>query len=157
VDILFAAVDGLTGFPNAIAAVFPKIEVQLCIVHMVRSSLRFVPYKDPLPPWIQIMSVKDAAKTKSFSTFLGLGESSTIALALEVEGALVILDDKNVRRYAQSIGLAFTGIVGVLSQAYRMGLIEDVGEIVARLRTVDFRLPQDAEGLIRGEWCNPMT
>ena len=45
-DILLAAVDGLTGFPDAVAAVFPKTEVQLCIVRMVRSSVRFVPYKD---------------------------------------------------------------------------------------------------------------
>jgi transposase-like protein len=45
-DILIAAVDGLTGFPEAISAVFPKAEVQLCIVHMVRNSLKFVPYKD---------------------------------------------------------------------------------------------------------------
>jgi transposase-like protein len=45
-DILLAAVDGLTGFPDAVAAVFPKTEVQLCIVHMVRNSVRFVPYKD---------------------------------------------------------------------------------------------------------------
>ena len=45
-DILLAAVDGLSGFPEAIAAVFPKTEVQLCMVHMVRSSVRFVPYKD---------------------------------------------------------------------------------------------------------------
>nr|WP_281054598.1 transposase [Treponema primitia] len=45
-DILLAAVDGLTDFPDAIAAVFPKTEVQLCIVHMVRNSVRFVPYKD---------------------------------------------------------------------------------------------------------------
>jgi transposase-like protein len=45
-DILLAAVDGLTGFPEAIAAVFPKTEVQLCMVHMVRHSVRFVPYKD---------------------------------------------------------------------------------------------------------------
>jgi transposase-like protein len=44
--ILIAAVDGLTGFPEAINAVFPKTEVQLCIVHMVRNSLKFVPYKD---------------------------------------------------------------------------------------------------------------
>jgi transposase-like protein len=36
----------LTGFPDAIAAVFPKTEVQLGIVHMVRASVRFVPYKD---------------------------------------------------------------------------------------------------------------
>jgi transposase-like protein len=39
-------VDGLTGFPEAIAAVFPNTEVQLCMVHMVRNSVRFVPYKD---------------------------------------------------------------------------------------------------------------
>jgi transposase-like protein len=45
-DILIAAVDGLTGFPDAINAVFPKTEVQLCIVHMVRNSLKYVPYKD---------------------------------------------------------------------------------------------------------------
>ena len=45
-DILIAAVDGLTGFPEAINTVFPKTEVQLCIVHMVRNSLKFVPYKD---------------------------------------------------------------------------------------------------------------
>jgi putative transposase len=45
-DILIAAVDGLTGFPDAINAVFPKTEVQLCIVHMVRNSLKFVPFKD---------------------------------------------------------------------------------------------------------------
>ena len=45
-EILIAAVDGLTGFPDAINAVFPKTEVQLCIVHMVRNSVKYVPYKD---------------------------------------------------------------------------------------------------------------
>ncbi len=45
-DVLIAAVDGLSGFPDAINTVFPKAEVQLCIVHMVRNSLKFVPYKD---------------------------------------------------------------------------------------------------------------
>lgn len=45
-DILIASVDGLTGFPEAINAVFPQTEVQLCIVHMVRSSLKYVGYKD---------------------------------------------------------------------------------------------------------------
>lgn len=45
-DILIAAVDGLTGFPEAISGVFPKTEIQLCIVHMVRNSLRYVPWKN---------------------------------------------------------------------------------------------------------------
>lgn len=45
-DIFIACVDGLKGFPEAIEAVFPKTEVQLCIVHMVRYSLQYVSYKD---------------------------------------------------------------------------------------------------------------
>jgi transposase-like protein len=45
-DVLVAAVDGLTGFPEAVNSVFPKTEVQLCMVHMVRNSLKYVPYKD---------------------------------------------------------------------------------------------------------------
>ena len=45
-DVLIACVDGLTGFPEAIAAVFPEAWVQTCIVHQIRSSMRYVAYKD---------------------------------------------------------------------------------------------------------------
>lgn len=45
-DIFIACCDGLTGFADAIEAVFPKTQVQLCIVHMVRNSLSYVSYKD---------------------------------------------------------------------------------------------------------------
>ena len=44
-DIFIACVDGLKGFPDAIEAVYPKAVVQLCIVHMVRHSLNYVPWK----------------------------------------------------------------------------------------------------------------
>jgi transposase-like protein len=44
-DILIACVDGLKGFPKAIEAVFPKTQVQLCIVHQIRASLRYLSYK----------------------------------------------------------------------------------------------------------------
>jgi transposase-like protein len=45
-DILIASVDGLKGFPEAINAVFPQTEVQLCIVHQIRNSLKYVASKD---------------------------------------------------------------------------------------------------------------
>jgi putative transposase len=45
-DIFIACVDGLTGFPEAIEAVFPRTRVQLCIVHLLRNSLSYVSYKD---------------------------------------------------------------------------------------------------------------
>jgi transposase-like protein len=45
-EVFIACCDGLTGFPDAIAAVYPECQVQSCIVHMVRNSLAYVPYKD---------------------------------------------------------------------------------------------------------------
>ena len=45
-DILIAAVDGLKGFPEAINSVFPQSQIQTCIVHLVRHSLRFVAWKE---------------------------------------------------------------------------------------------------------------
>jgi putative transposase len=45
-DILVCCVDGLTGFPEAIEAVFPQAWVQTCIVHQIRNSMRFVTYQD---------------------------------------------------------------------------------------------------------------
>ena len=45
-DILIACVDGLNGFPQAIEAVYPKTEIQQCIIHQIRNSTKFVSYKD---------------------------------------------------------------------------------------------------------------
>lgn len=45
-DILIACVDGLTGFANAIEAVYPQTQIQQCIIHQIRSSTQFVSYKD---------------------------------------------------------------------------------------------------------------
>lgn len=45
-QILIACIDGLTGFPDAINSVYPAAKVQLCIVHMVRNSLKYVSWKD---------------------------------------------------------------------------------------------------------------
>ncbi len=45
-DIFIACVDGLKGFPEAINTVYPKTKIQLCIVHLVRNSLKFVSWKD---------------------------------------------------------------------------------------------------------------
>ena len=45
-DILIACVDGLKGFPDAINTAFPQTQIQLCIVHMVRNSMKYVPWKE---------------------------------------------------------------------------------------------------------------
>ena len=45
-DILIASVDGLKGFPEAINTVFPDTQIQLRIVHMIRNSVKYVPWKE---------------------------------------------------------------------------------------------------------------
>lgn len=48
-DILIACVDGLTGFTSAIEAVYPRTEIQQCIIHQIRNSTKYVSYKDLKP------------------------------------------------------------------------------------------------------------
>lgn len=45
-DILIACIDGLTGFPEAISAVYQKTEIQQCIIHQIRNSTKYVSYND---------------------------------------------------------------------------------------------------------------
>jgi predicted nucleic acid-binding protein len=106
-------------------------------------------YKYPLPPWITIRVVKDEAKIRSINTLLGLGESSAIALALETENVLVILDDKRARSYAKNVGLTYTGIVGLLRLGYKKGLIQDIDSIISALHSIQFHLPDNVEDLIK--------
>jgi transposase-like protein len=65
-DILIACCDGLTGFPEAIGAVYPQTQVQLCIVHLMRNCLNYVPWKDKkavatdLKPIYQAVTIEEA-------------------------------------------------------------------------------------------------
>ena len=60
-DILIACEDGLKGFPDAINSVYPQAHIQLCIIHMVRNSLKYVSWKDykALPSGLKSLSGPD--------------------------------------------------------------------------------------------------
>jgi transposase, mutator family len=62
-DILIACVDGLTGFPDAIQSVFPKTDVQLCIVHQIRNSVKYVASKNQ-KEFLKDLKMVYAAQTK---------------------------------------------------------------------------------------------
>ena len=59
-DIMIVSVDGLTGFGDAISAVFPKAEIQRCIVHQIRYSTKFISYKDIKPFMKELKQVYQA-------------------------------------------------------------------------------------------------
>ena len=65
-DIMIVSVDGLTGFGDAIGAVFPKAEIQRCIVHQVRYSTKFVNYKD-LKPFVKDLKEVYQAATEELA------------------------------------------------------------------------------------------
>ncbi len=69
-DILIASVDGLTGFPEAINAIFPKTEVQLCIVHQIRNSLRYVGSKHQKAFMVDLKRVYKALNKEAAETAL---------------------------------------------------------------------------------------
>ena len=60
-DILIACMDGLSGFPEAVRSVYPETRVQLCIVHMIRNSTRFVSYKDLKKVCVDLKAVYSAS------------------------------------------------------------------------------------------------
>jgi transposase-like protein len=74
-DILIASIDGLKGFPEAIAEVFPKAEIQLCVVHQIRNSLKYVVSKDQKAFMIDLRQVYQATNRDAAEQhLLELGE-----------------------------------------------------------------------------------
>ena len=69
-DIFIACVDGLKGFPEAINSVFPQAKIQLCIVHMVRNSLKYVPHKNKKSVSSDLKKVYNAATVDEAETML---------------------------------------------------------------------------------------
>jgi len=69
-DILIACCDGLTGFPEAIGAVYPQTQVQLCIVHLMRNCLNYVPWKDKKAVAADLKPIHQAATMEEAETAL---------------------------------------------------------------------------------------
>lgn len=69
-DILIASIDGLSGFPEAIASIFPKTEIQLCIIHQIRNSMKYVASKNQKAFMKDLKPVYRAASKEAAETAL---------------------------------------------------------------------------------------
>ena len=108
-------------------------------------------FGEPVPAWINVQAVKDCTKTKLIANMLDLGESSTLALAIEQDDALVILDDGKARRFAKGLDISFTGTLGVVIKAKQIGIDVDLEKIIDDFRRVGFRIPKDIESMMLDE------
>ena len=92
-----------------------------------------------LPNWI----IKEQANKKLYTTIsktLDSGEASAIALALEKENYLLIIDDLKGRKYARSLNLNFTGTIGIIAKAALNNKIKNAFEILDKIQNTNFRV-----------------
>jgi predicted nucleic acid-binding protein len=93
-----------------------------------------------LPDWVIILDVKDKVKQADIELRLDKGESSSIALALEIPDSILIIDEIKGRNIAKSFNIKIIGTVGVLLLASDKGLIKDVISVILKLVNKGFRL-----------------
>jgi uncharacterized protein len=90
-------------------------------------------------PWVEVR--RPAAKRIAvFPYDLGAGESESLHLALEMPNSVVLLDDGLARRTAEMLKLRFTGTLGILLDAKRVGMIPRLSPFVVQLEELGFRL-----------------
>lgn len=97
--------------------------------------------------WIEVRAVRMPAVV-TLITDLGAGEAQVLALALEVPGSLVLLDDRVARAVANMRHIRMTGTAGVLLKAKQEGHIPAVAPLLERLLQLDFRLSNAVQASI---------
>jgi len=98
-----------------------------------------------VPDWIEVRKVSDNKYLKLMKIFVDLGEASTIALAVETDDIVIILDDLKARKLGQKLNLKITGTIGVLIKARKKNIITSTQEVLNRLRDEGFRISDEIE------------
>lgn len=86
--------------------------------------------------WIERRSVSDMPLVKLLRQDLGAGESEAIVLAREVHATVLLMDERRGRAAAKRLGLTCTGLVGVLMEARRLGVVTDPVAVAIELRDI---------------------
>lgn len=105
-------------------------------------------FGQPLPVWVKIQQPVDKNYQSIIEASVDKGEASTIALAIKLDDCLLIIDDKQGRRFANRLGLTITGTIGVILDAKLNGIIPTVKPVISKIKTTNFRITEKLELLI---------
>lgn len=101
-----------------------------------------------LPSWIEIKTPLDKKYQSIIEASVDKGEASAIALAVEFDDCLLIIDDLKGRRFANQLGLTFTGTLGVIVNAKLAGIIPSVKPLIEKIKQTNFRVSENIESII---------
>lgn len=101
-----------------------------------------------LPPWFEIKDPKDKNYQAIIEASVDKGEASAIALAIELDDCLLIIDDLKGRKFAHQLGLTIIGTIGVIVDAKLAGIIPSVKPILSKIKSTNFRITEKLELLI---------
>ena len=102
-------------------------------------------FGETLPNWVTIEKVSDKYRQRILEMQIDKGESSAIALALEVQNCTLILDDFKARKIAQNLGLSFTGTIGIIIKAKLNGTIPSIKPYLEKIKETNFRISAEIE------------
>lgn len=98
-------------------------------------------------PWVRIVEPQTRVLLP-LASGLGAGELQVMALAKETAGHLALLDDRRARRFADLLGVVYTGTLGVLLKAKRARMLEDLAPICDSLERSGFRMSPAARSAL---------
>lgn len=91
--------------------------------------------------WLSVIPVSDVKKVRIYQRVLDEGESEALVLIIEISADLLLIDEMRGRKVAQSAGIPYTGVLGVLLSAKSKGLLNVVRPILDNLRSeTNFRI-----------------
>jgi predicted nucleic acid-binding protein len=103
----------------------------------------FTEFDSKLPNWIKIEKAKSSHMKTVLNMELDLGEASSIALALEKENSLLLIDEKKGRKIAGSLGVSILGTLGILVKAKQMGVISSLKNELNKLIKSGFYISEE--------------
>jgi len=116
-----------------------KLFNTVCITDTIAAE-----FGSELPVWIQKKEIEDKKYQRILETSVDSGEASAIALAVQMNGEL-ILDDMKARRLASELAIDFTGTLGVLVEAKKSGYLSSLQKVLFRIKKTNFYMSNELE------------
>ena len=95
---------------------------------------------EPLPQWIEVREVANKKYQQLLENTLDKGEASAIALAMELENVLLVVDELKGRKEAERLGIKITGTLGILFRMKQKGLLPEIKPYLEQLQIFGFRV-----------------